>query len=65
MRILLLSLFVLSSFSFAKPLEEAIKNVEISGEIRYRYENSNNDKMTVPHSGGGDRTRLNVTIPLN
>ncbi|WP_297192023.1 major outer membrane protein [uncultured Campylobacter sp.] len=65
MRILLVLTLFFTSFSLAKPLEEAIKNVEISGEIRYRYEHSNNDKMVAPRNSDGARTRMNITIPLN
>ena len=46
----------------AQPLEEAIKNVDVSGSVVYRYDNADNSKV----SGAADRTDRNrYKIGLN
>ncbi len=46
----------------AQPLEQAIKDVEVSGSVVYRYDNYDNDKL----SGVNDRTEQNqYKIGLN
>ena len=37
-------LFFLAVFAFAKPLEEVVKDIEVSGEARYRFEYSSSKK---------------------
>ncbi|RBQ31025.1 hypothetical protein CRU92_08940 [Arcobacter sp. FW59] len=46
----------------AQPLEEAIKNVEVSGSVVYRYDNFNNDKAT---NGGITSGKNNYKVGLN
>ncbi|MCG3705662.1 major outer membrane protein [Aliarcobacter butzleri] len=50
----------------AQPLEEAIKNVEVSGSVVYRYNDYNNDSNDgVNGSGKGSNTDNNYKIGLN
>lgn len=51
----------------AQPLEEAIKNVEVSGSVVYRYDNFDDDKGTFDN-GSGDEShseKNNYKIGLN
>lgn len=43
----------------AQPLEEAIKNVDVSGSVVYRYDNSHNE------ASGGNTTRGNGDSGIN
>ncbi|MCT7909389.1 major outer membrane protein [Arcobacter lacus] len=49
----------------AQPLEEAIKNVEVSGSVVYRYNDSNNDSNDAVSTGEGSTTNNNYKIGLN
>ncbi|MCT7585015.1 major outer membrane protein [Aliarcobacter butzleri] len=49
----------------AQPLEEAIKNVEVSGSVVYRYNDSNNDSKDLVSAGKGSTTNNNYKIGLN
>ena len=46
----LVALGAFSSVASATPLEEAIKNVDLSGFARYRYENENNKNANGSHA---------------
>ena len=46
----------------AQPLEEAIKNVDVSGSVVYRYDSFNNSEAT---SGGITSGKNNYKIGLN
>lgn len=37
-------LFFLAVFAFGKPLEEVVKDIEVSGEARYRFEYGSSKK---------------------
>ncbi|MCT7615556.1 porin [Aliarcobacter butzleri] len=43
----------------AQPLEEAIKNVEVSGSVVYRYDNFNDDKTTFTEKDANGNTVKN------
>lgn len=51
----------------AQPLEEAIKNVETSGSVVYRYDNFNDDKGTFNNGSGNEShsEKNNYKIGLN
>ena len=50
----------------AQPLEEAIKNVEVSGSVVYRYNDYNNDSNDgVNPEGEGSTTNNNYKVALN
>lgn len=49
----------------AQPLEEAIKNVEVSGSVVYRYNDYNNDSKDNVSAGKGSTTQNNYKIGLN
>ncbi|MFW3353995.1 porin [Aliarcobacter butzleri] len=49
----------------AQPLEEAIKNVEVSGSVVYRYNDYNNDSNDGVSAGEGSSTTNNYKIGLN
>ncbi|MCG3662715.1 porin [Aliarcobacter butzleri] len=58
----------------AQPLEEAIKNVEVSGSVVYRYDNFNDDKTTFTDANGNKHDNydhnkykigLNLTSKVN
>lgn len=49
----------------AQPLEEAIKNVEVSGSVVYRYNDYNNDSNDGVSAGEGSTTDNNYKIGLN
>ncbi|MCT7582966.1 major outer membrane protein [Aliarcobacter butzleri] len=49
----------------AQPLEEAIKNVEVSGSVVYRYNDYNNDSNDGVSQGEGSSTDNNYKIALN
>lgn len=49
----------------AQPLEEAIKNVEVSGSVVYRYNDYNNDSNDGVSQGEGSSTDNNYKIGLN
>ncbi|MDN5095908.1 major outer membrane protein, partial [Aliarcobacter butzleri] len=49
----------------AQPLEEAIKNVEVSGSVVYRYNDYNNDSDDGVSAGEGSSTDNNYKIALN
>ena len=53
-----LALGALSTASFAQPLEEAIKGVDVSGYLRYRYTDDRYDN--ADHTGAGSCT---ATLP--
>ncbi|WP_026804056.1 major outer membrane protein [Aliarcobacter lanthieri] len=48
----------------AQPLEEAIKNVEVSGSVVYRYDNFHNDNDYL-QTGNSDSGKNNYKIGLN
>ena len=58
----LVALGAFSSVASATPLEEAIKNVDLSGYARYRYTNdfikNSNQNNTVKNSGAGHAFRM-------
>lgn len=50
---LLFGILVFVNFAFAKPLSEVIKDIEVSGEINYKYEHFNKkskNSKTKPNS---------------
>ncbi|MCG3693384.1 major outer membrane protein [Aliarcobacter butzleri] len=53
----------------AQPLEEAIKNVEVSGSVVYRYDNFDDDKGTFGNEHHSERNKykigLNLTSKVN
>ncbi|WP_323594031.1 major outer membrane protein [Aliarcobacter butzleri] len=51
----------------AQPLEEAIKNVEVSGSVVYRYDNFDDDKGTFNNGSGNEShsEKNNYKIGLN
>ena len=50
----------------AQPLEEAIKNVDVSGSVVYRYDNFGSDSVDANGTQNGDRTDKNrYKIGLN
>lgn len=49
----------------AQPLEEAIKNVEVSGSVVYRYNDYNNDSNDAVTAGEGHTQTNNYKIGLN
>ncbi|MFY4787444.1 porin [Aliarcobacter butzleri] len=49
----------------AQPLEEAIKNVDVSGSVVYRYNDYNNDSKDGVSAGKGSSTNNNYKIGLN
>lgn len=49
----------------AQPLEEAIKNVEVSGSVVYRYNDYNNDSKDTVSAGEGSTTTNNYKVALN
>lgn len=49
----------------AQPLEEAIKNVEVSGSVVYRYNDYNNDSDDGVTAGEGSTTQNNYKVALN
>ncbi|MCG3704132.1 major outer membrane protein [Aliarcobacter butzleri] len=49
----------------AQPLEEAIKNVEVSGSVVYRYNDYNNDSKDNVSAGEGSTTNNNYKVGLN
>ncbi|WP_201523277.1 major outer membrane protein [Aliarcobacter butzleri] len=49
----------------AQPLEEAIKNVDVSGSVVYRYNDYNNDSTDAVSAGKGSDTNNNYKIALN
>ena len=62
----LVALGAFSSVASATPLEEAIKNVDISGYARYRYTNdfikNSNQNNTVKNSGAGHAFRMQTAF---
>ena len=62
----LVALGAFSSFASATPLEEAIKNVDLSGFARYRYTNdfikNSNQNSTVKNSGAGHAFRMQTAF---
>ena len=62
----LVALSVFSSVASATPLEEAIKNVDLSGFARYRYTNdfikNSNQNSTVKNSGAGHAFRMQTAF---
>ncbi|MCT7574173.1 major outer membrane protein [Aliarcobacter butzleri] len=53
----------------AQPLEEAIKNVEVSGSVVYRYDNFDDDKGTFDNEHHSEKNKykigLNLTSKVN
>ncbi|MBS4234964.1 mini-MOMP protein [Campylobacter vulpis] len=47
--------------SNAAPLDEAFKDVEVSGTVRYRYESSST-KLKDRNSKSSTKTRTDITI---
>ena len=62
----LVALGAFSSVASATPLEEAIKNVDLSGFARYRYTNdfikNSNQTSTVKNSGAGHAFRMQTAF---
>ena len=62
----LVALGAFSSVASATPLEEAIKNVDLSGFARYRYANdfikNSNQNNTVKNSGAGHAFRMQTAF---
>ncbi|WP_103596725.1 major outer membrane protein [Campylobacter concisus] len=62
----LVALGAFSSVASATPLEEAIKNVDLSGYARYRYTNdfikNSNQNSTVKNSGAGHAFRMQTAF---
>ena len=62
----LVALGAFSSVASATPLEEAIKNVDLSGFARYRYTNdfikNSNQNNTVKNSGAGHAFRMQTAF---
>ena len=62
----LVALGAFSSVASATPLEEAIKNVDLSGFARYRYTNdfikNSNQNSTVKNSGAGHAFRMQTAF---
>jgi len=62
----LVALGAFSSVASATPLEEAIKNVDLSGYARYRYTNdfikNSNQNNTVKNSGAGHAFRMQTAF---
>eukprot|EP01029_Cantina_marsupialis_P031368 TRINITY_DN9011_c0_g1_i2.p1 TRINITY_DN9011_c0_g1~~TRINITY_DN9011_c0_g1_i2.p1 ORF type:complete len:399 (+),score=111.05 TRINITY_DN9011_c0_g1_i2:257-1453(+) len=54
----------LSTTSSAKALEDAIKNVDVSGTVVYRYNDYNNDDTSITASNNDSRTTNNYKIGL-
>ncbi|MFX4242872.1 porin [Aliarcobacter butzleri] len=46
----------------AQPLEEAIKNVEVSGSVVYRYDNSNDDKKATGQSSEKNNYKIGLNL---
>ncbi|MGJ0363934.1 major outer membrane protein [Aliarcobacter cryaerophilus] len=49
----------------AQPLEEAIKNVDVSGSVVYRYDNFHNEAINNAGRGNGDSGKNNYKVGLN
>src|SRR5574344_555337 len=49
----------------AQPLEEAIKNVDVSGSVVYRYDNFHKKTVNNAERGKGDAGKNNYKIGLN
>ncbi len=49
----------------AQPLEEAIKNVEVSGSVVYRYDNSKDDRIPNTNVNGQSSDKNNYKIGMN
>ncbi|OCL89740.1 major outer membrane protein [Arcobacter porcinus] len=49
----------------AKPLEEAIKNVDVSGTVTYRYDNFGNDESGQTHNVNKYKINLNLSSKVN
>ncbi|OCL83981.1 porin [Arcobacter porcinus] len=49
----------------AKPLEEAIKNVDVSGSVVYRYDNFGNDKQGEKQNTNKYKIGLNLSSKVN
>ncbi|WP_151942563.1 major outer membrane protein [Aliarcobacter butzleri] len=49
----------------AQPLEEAIKNVETSGSVVYRYDNSKDDRSTSANGQSSDKNNYKIGVNLS
>ncbi|MDY0192499.1 MAG: major outer membrane protein [Aliarcobacter butzleri] len=49
----------------AQPLEEAIKNVETSGSVVYRYDNSKDDRSTSANGQSSDKNYYKIGVNLS
>lgn len=49
----------------AQPLEEAIKNVEVSGSVVYRYDNFDDDKGTFAGKSHSERNKYKIGLNLS
>ncbi|RXJ88569.1 hypothetical protein CRV01_12560 [Arcobacter sp. CECT 8983] len=61
---LVAALAVAGTAASAQPLAEAIKNVDVSGTVVYRYNDYNNDDTSATASNNGSRTSNNYKIGL-
>ena len=55
----------LSSTVAAKPLEEAIKGVDVSGTVVYRYDDRNDDEADASTSVNSYKAAVNIKAPVN
>ena len=49
----------------AQPLEEAIKNVDVSGSVVYRYDNADNKENNNVQGKDIDRNRYKIALNLS
>lgn len=55
----------LTSTVAAKPLEEAIKGVDVSGTVVYRYDDRNDDEADASSSSNSYKAAVNIKAPVN
>ncbi|MCW1360618.1 major outer membrane protein [Campylobacter sp. US33a] len=57
-----ISIFILSTFAHATPLDDVFEDVEVSGTIRYRYENQRVKGNLKQNNKKSNRATTNITI---
>lgn len=66
MKKILLIALMLGVFAEAKGiLEDEFKNIEISGELLYRYDHQSTKSKELERSPKKSKGNLNISVPLN
>ncbi|MFQ6341398.1 mini-MOMP protein [Campylobacter sp. VTCC 70190] len=62
MKKIVLLAFILNSFTFAAPLDEVFKDIEVSGSVRYRYDIKKEKKYNKKTQKYQNKTQTEITI---